>query len=507
MMNTPLEIETSRGAKGVPFVIPNQTRKPFLSFFKKIEKKIFYKNPTSSHCFMLATKDVQEEVRKSFMTQKKAGTFETNIKARQIKRVTSNCLEDLAVMSDLEVSKLSDEGLHHIGELGVVTSGAGLWSRGGGSVKALVPYNISAILDSEFSDLSEAGKIVGAKNSEEILKFLNVDTKKLSQEIIEKTARSYKNVAIATIKNLTNKTIFHYQALNPIDMKFVNVALVYVRTGKYISLDIWTSEQTHALISDYLDWLKKHLHKKIFHSNKVCNSNIIKSLDKYFKKSIEMKETHLFGYQEGLHAIDASTGLFRPDLPSIGKGAGAIIEYLEKSGRMKRLRARGTRTLVFENIEVVSDYAPLFASHLKSTKPVSVVLVPQKEGYVGGSPFLIEKDNGDWNIELLEQSVLSDDLKYGNHYFNTNTIFFSTDVKPPETLSFEMKEQNSIARVKQNMGDVTFDNYTHGIGGRLGRDQKMVEYENFKNFDEYGDNGNFYIRIFQRKWEEMIGRG
>ena len=454
--------------------------------------------------FKLATNEVQDEVRKSFMLHKSLGSFEKKIDINRIKRVTNKNLHDLSVMTSAGIKNLANEGLSHIEELGVITSGAGLWSRGGGSVKALVPYNISTLLGTDFLEIAKLGKVVAANNSEEIFKLSNINSYEINSENIERKAFDIKNHAMEKIKILSAKTIYQLDAINSIDMKFVNLACVFVKTGKYISFDIWTSEQTHKTIQDYVDWLQHNIYRKVFHPDTAINNDIKRSLEKYFKKSRDLGETHLFGYQEGLHAIDVRTGTFRYDTPAIGKGAGSIIKYLENSGRMNVLRSHGKKTLVFENIEVVSDYAPLFASHRRSAKPVSVVLVPQKNGYIGGSPFLVKKADGDWNIELLEQSVLNEKFKNDNQYFNTNTIFFSTEVKTPETLSFEMKDQNTIARVKQNMGDVTFDNSTHGIGGRLGHDQKMVEYENFKSFDEYGENGGFYIETFQNRWKEMI---
>jgi hypothetical protein len=454
--------------------------------------------------FKLAANEVQDVVRTSFNLQKTLGTFEKKIDLNIIKRVTHNNLHDLSLMGINEINGLAREGFSHIEELSVVTSGAGLWSRGGGTVKALVPYNIARLLGSEFQELSCLGKIVAAKSCEEILKVASFSMAIEAHSNIERKVLDIKSRAIAKIKKINSKTIFDFEAINSIDMKFVNLACAFIKTKKYVSFDIWTSEQTHQMIQCYVEWLRDNLYKKIFHHDPVVNNKIIFSLEKYFKKSRELGETHLFGYQEGLYALDVKTGVYNFDSPTIGKGAGSIIEYLENSGRMNVLRSYGKKTIVFENIEVVSDYAPLFASHRRSRKPVSVVLVPQKNGYIGGSPLLIKKPNGEWNIELHEQCVLNEKFKNNNDYFNTNTIFFSTEVKTPETISFELKDQNTIARAKLNMGDITFNNSTHGIGGRLGHDQEMVEYENFKSFDEYGENGEFYIRTFQNKWKEMI---
>jgi hypothetical protein len=252
-----------------------------------------------------------------------------------------------------------------------------------------VPYNISEILGVEFATLSLSGKIVAVKNSQEILKLSKINSGKMSIEEIDKEAALIKKSAIAKIKDLLDKTTYNPKSINTLDMKFINLATIYEKTGKYVSMDIWTSEQTHGAISEYLSWLSNNISKKTFHPDSQINDSIKNALTHYMEKSKSLGETHLFGYQEGLYAIDTKTGNYKEDTASIGKGAGAIIEYLDTSGRLNLLKTRGKKTFVFENIEVVSDYAPLFASHRIAEKPVSVVLVPQKEGYVGGSPFLI----------------------------------------------------------------------------------------------------------------------
>jgi hypothetical protein len=32
----------------------------------------------------------------------------------------------------------------------------------------------------------------------------------------------------------------------------------------------------------------------------------------------------------------------------------------------------------------------------------------------------------------------------------------------------------------------------------------MVEYENFKSYDEYGENGMPYIQMFQNSWKDTL---
>lgn len=150
---------------------------------------------------------------------------------------------------------------------------------------------------------------------------------------------------------------------------------------------------------------------------------------------------------------------------------------------------------MFQNIEVFDDLLLRLGAHVMAGKDVSVTLVPQKKGYAGGNPFLV-----DGKLRLLEQSAVPAELASGNEYFNANTIVQPLHARPPTTLGFEFKVNNTQARAKQNAGDVTLALDTAGIGGRIG-----VEYENFKTYDEYRQNGSKTIATYQGIWARLAG--
>lgn len=457
--------------------------------------------------FSSASSSERKIVLDAFLHQQKEGSFGVKLDSKNIKRVDSDSLEaDFSKLSKASIESYRKSGINNFDELSYVTSGAGLWSRGGGAVKALVPYNIKDILKGQFKDLKLAGDIVAAKKNSDILKLMGRSN--VPADEVDKVAKQIKIEAQQKIQKFLKLSKYNTKSVNALDLKLVNVALYSQKTKRgYIPFDIWTSEQTHKDIADYLTWLEDHFREKTFHPDIEVNKDIQNALEEYFKKSSQHNENHLFGYQEGFHAIDVANGRYKEDSASIGKGAGAIVEYLKKSGREEKLRKMGIKDVVFENIEVVSDMAPIYGVFKDSKKKVGVVLVPQKEGYSGGSPFLIRKEIGEWNLELREMTVLDDQFKEGNQFFNSNTIFYSTDIKTPKSTAFELKNQNTEARVKLNMGDVTFENESIGIGGRVGRENSMVEYENFKNYGEYGTNGSWYVEVHQNNWKQLISQG
>jgi hypothetical protein len=459
---------------------------------------------TKAGHFKMAKSAERNDLLDQFEKQKKSNSFSVKLDPKKVRRVESDHLAaDLGRLSKKELRLLRLSGEKNLSKLGYVTSGAGLWSRGGGAIKALVPYNIKTILGRDFTRLKIAGDIVAAKKEADILRIAGrtgVKEKDLSRVALEIRESAQQEIA-----DLLNRSRYDLSAVNALDMKFVNMALNSRKIERgYVPFDIWTSEQTHAQIKKYITWLRGNLDNKKFHPDPKTNRKVQQALKDYFRRSDDLGETHLFGYQEGFHAIDAVNGGYKSDGAAIGKGAGAIVEYLQKSGRKSVLHDMGVRDIVFENIEVVSDLTPLYGAYKQVNRKVGVVLVPQREGYAGGSPFMIKKADGSWNLELKEMSVLDEQFAEGNKFFNSNTTFYSLDINAPKSTAFELKNQATEARVKLNMGDVTFDNEAAGIGGRVGRENSMVEYENFKNYGEYGENGEWYIGLHQNGWSEAV---
>ncbi len=565
---------------------------------------------TNGGDFAPAEPKVAREVQQAFMEKKKGGSFHKKLDPESVRRVKgSDFTHNMAKMTKKVLAKLRLDGIKKINSLAIVTSAAGLWSRGGGAVKALIPYNLKKLVGGAFSNISFGGKIFAAKTNADVLimsrlkrvtsgledavgsiftsqmKKLIKDGDKNSTEAlittlqslkkseleelagkIQQDANSYFKSALETVSNkledpkilreiqdslteelaaiqaakldqakifeiidwmrgmdsgmsnkiastikndqkeivsgLISKVQYDSSALNAVDMKFINAAKLSQKGNTYVPLDFWTSEQTHGQVDSYVKWLKQNFRTKIFSEDLEQDRLIKDSLEAYFGKGRKLGETNIFGYQRGLHAIEVESGEFLENTPRIGKGAGDIVRYLSESGRREELIALGKKDFVFENIEVISDYAPLYELYRQGNKKVGVVLVPQKPGYKGGSPFWVRNDKGEWDLKLLEMSALDEQFAKGNDYFNSNTIFVDLEVTQIDNVAFELKDQNLIARFKLNMGDATTENEAVGILGRCGQDEIFVEYENYKSMDDYGRNGMWHIRVFLNNVKE-----
>ncbi len=375
------------------------------------------------------------------------------------------------------------------------TSGAGLWSRGGGTVKALLPLNLKELLTpAELGELTHAGDIVAAKGPEEIFKIAGI-----SGPADPARAEGISQKAVETIRHLTNRAMKDPRAVNVLDVKFANVALLSQQTGSYIHFDVWTSEQTHPAINEHMARIKSDYMKMRFHSDPKENARIQKAIGKYVEASERLNETHLFGYQEGIYPLDPKTGRSLENHAAIGEGAGMAKHYLDQSGRSAILADRGTRDWVFQNIEVTSDLALEYGAYRQSGRNAAAVLVPTAPGYAGGSPYIIRREDGSVSKQLIEGSAVSKELRDGNPYFNSNTIYQSTSLKPPQNVGYETKDNGRIVRLKMNAGDITLTEPSAMIGGRA-----KEEYENFKTYAEYSDNGEATLQAMRRSWVRQM---
>jgi len=414
----------------------------------------------------------------------------------KVKRVGE---EDIAInlnkSTDAQLAGLVQAGRDGLKELVYFTSGAGLWSRGGGQVKALLPFNLKDLMSAEdFKRLVKLSNILTASSPATILKAAGrqlrswENSAKIAENILARSKLELDKL-VSAVERLP-------EALNPVDLKLVNVAIQSEKAGTYIPLIIWSSEQTHGKIKSYLDFLKSGFRKKIFDPDPAKNAKIHEVLAKYFAAAKKRDDTHLFGYQVGLHAFDPRTGVPLQGTPAIGEGAGMAKAYMDSSGLTAKLQKEGKTTWVFENIEVITDLPLAMGAHIRAGKPVSVIVVPELPKYKGGNPFMIKKGN-EWNMELREQSALPEEYTKDNKWFNSNTIFQPLSIRPPQNVGYEIKNAGAgkIARVKMNAGDVTLENRTAGIGGRIG-----IEYENFKNYTEFGENGEKLITTYRSIW-------
>ncbi len=434
-------------------------------------------------------------ISKQFLETVRAGTL-TQAPTGEIKRVGSSELSvDFNHLDAAKAETLSAVGAAHASKFHYFTSGAGLWSRGGGQIKALVPLNLAELITpASFDRLVQASQLVNAKSATDVLFMKSRDV--MPGEDVNALAHGLVSEAKQEIESILAPARSDPRALNPLAMKLVDVALASRKADTYIPFDVWTSEQTQSAVADYLQGFKTNFRTLRFHPDAKVQATIVSALEKYFANADRAGDTHLFGYQVGLPALHATTGEPVKDTARIGEGAGRAKAYLDQSGRTAQLAARGKTTWMFQNIEVFDDLLLRLGAHVTAGKDVSVTLVPQKKGYAGGNPFLV-----DGKLRLLEQSAVPPELASGNEYFNANTIVQPLHARPPTTLGFEFKVNNTQARAKQNAGDVTLDLDTAGIGGRIG-----VEYENFKTYDEYRQNGAKTIATYQNSvWARLAG--
>ena len=403
----------------------------------------------------------------------------------EVRRVTSDDLtSDLNTVKGAELQALLLHGQTQLSTFYYFTSGAGLWSRGGGQVKATVPFNLAELIPHHLQRLSDLSDWVNAKSAADVL-FKSKTDVPLGQTV-EETAKQVIDASRAEIDSILTEARNDLRAMTPLTMKLVQAAIMSRNSGHYVPFDVWTSEQTHAPIVASLERFKRTYRQMKFHDDPTTQNQVIDALGAY----LDQGGAHVFGYQEGLPALSPSDGQPIAGTPLIGEGAGRAKAYLDLTGRTDELRRAGKTTFSFENIEVLTDWLSVLGAHDQSGKAVSVVVVPQKDGYAGGNPFMVGE-----NLELHEQSVLPPDLASGNHYFNSNTIVQPLSAQASALLGFEVKNNHTQVRPKNNAGDITHSLPTGGIGGVIGRD-----YENFKTYPDYVRNGAALIETYRSVW-------
>lgn len=466
------------------------------SLFLQLDARAY---KTSSGNFLRVALEQERELTKYYLTTLRSNEKKTFV-SQQVTRVTRQDLSlNFEGQSNASLDLLRKKSERHLKDLYYFTSGAGLWSRGGGQVKALIPYNIGNFLNPvQKAGLAAGIDVAKADSPQKVLELSKADRNYNKTE--EEQAAELVLAAKVNVEKIVNIARNDPRALTSLDMKFVNVAILSHRANTFIPFDIWTSQQTHKPIFDYIQNFKNTYHQKIFHNNSNINVKIHQYLSNYFKKGEVLGETYIFGYQVGFNGIDPVTGLPVTNTAAIGEGAGMAKTYLDKSGRTAELQNMGKKYLLFDNIEVISEIDLVLGAHLSGQKAVSVLLVPQKNGYSGGSPFLFNKPWGK-NLELYEMSALPEEYANGNEYFNSNTMIYSLEQKPVRILGFESKSENGVKfmRVKTNAADITQTQPTAGIGGRIGTD-----YVNFKSISEFFENGDQLIQTYQNIWADLI---
>ncbi len=401
-----------------------------------------------------------------------------------------------------------------------MTSGAGLWTRGGGQIKALLPVNFADLIDDPkvlqlLRENTQVPKLPGQSttfsgmNDTTLSQTLKEFLMPLTKKDVSKPENRRAVEAIVSAMKQSNKR------LNALDVKFLQIATLSLASRNYIQFDIWTSAQTHKAIYTYVTDPGQMLSHLKGHANPLVRELATRALEPYLEVSKELGETHIFGYQRGFFAIDqygvmeaalddtytklhmkevgrptakgraiphkfvlppytqddnAAPGdeSYLSGLAPLGEGAGMAIPYLRETGRLKTLKERGADSFVFQNIEV---FSPLASENLtwktmrddpNDPKQMGIVVVELLPGYSGGAPFKVDGD-----IQLIETSALDEakkeELEKKQVYFNTNTMYQDFDLELPALKGFEGKNATAPKVLRDRESPLRPDEFSTSV--------------------------------------------
>jgi hypothetical protein len=404
-------------------------------------------------------------------------------------------------------AKIAGLGYDGFSPLHWFTSGAGNWRRGGGLVKANLPLNLQQVVTPELweevvalsnfvsSDHAHRRDIYGKAVAKQpsYLQYLHVQD-------IEPAEKRMREI----ILEAKSSTV----AINPLEAKLAQVAVLSAVTRRYIHFDVWSSRATHSEIQAALIDFKENYQYKLFVEDEALNSVIHDMIERYIAASELLNETHLFGYQVEVWPLspDALNPQMLFDEAANGEGAGRAYTVMDVTGRRAQLKARGVQHWMFQNIEVLSmDLLAQYGAFLKLDKPVGVVVVPVKDGYTGGFPYVEEIDDGSL-VRLYEGIGVPKELSASSpgDYFNTNTIFHSLDLNDVDSLDFEPNKPGRrggrVTLAKISLALLTHTNRTGLIGDDIGNG-----YQNFKYLTDYAKDGVATLQLFREALIRELG--
>jgi hypothetical protein len=424
---------------------------------------------------------------------------------------------DLRRMTRQLERQLLSEGTKASRRLHYFTSAAGLWSRGGGVCKALIPYNLKACLEEgDEAVLRKAAEIMKAKTNHDVLFWENApvpDGEGTYEDREAAVAQAIVDKQKEIIRQIVTRASMKPHAINALDLKFALGATGSAIAQTYVPMTIWTSDQTQHDVYDFREAVEVSFRNKDFPISNRNRDRLMGSVQDFWSGARAAKDRHILAYQRGFHGLDPSKARFIQNTPLIGEGAGRWLTRLTDTGRLLQLGA--SKTLhQFENIEVVGDRRLCVGAHVLAQRALhkelerdydeasqmSVILSPIPS--IGGTPYMVEKKNRRMRREVHEQSALTKELRdQPAEFLNSNTVFCE-GIKENSEPGWELKNQGTEVRVKVNVADPTHEYDAAMICGRLGH-----EYEDFKWIDDYLDKGEAYLamvgKILERECEHL----
>ena len=192
----------------------------------------------------------------------------------EVSRVsTASLAVDLNTASPQQLGRLLTRGQHLLKQFYHFTSGAGLWSRGGGQVKALVPFNLGELIPHKVQRLSDLSDLVNAKSPADVLFQAKKDVP--VGKTIEGVAQAVVTDARREIDEILIEARQSPNAMTPLAMKLAHAANMSRNAGTFVPFDVWTSEQTHQPIVAYLNRFKNEFASMRFHPDPPVQAKVI----------------------------------------------------------------------------------------------------------------------------------------------------------------------------------------------------------------------------------------
>ncbi len=383
---------------------------------------------------------------------------------REFSQIGSKNLADKVALKIVQ-----DNGYKGFSPLSILKSAAGLASRFHGIVKAEGPYNYTEILSKkDIDDLLHVDKILTAskkieKDYDKVLEIANetggenVSPEKRLAMAIKIVKKNQKRFDV-----LIKKAMDHPDSVNILVPFLAGLAVESMKSGLYIHADLWTSGKTHQVVKNAIEKFKRKYKNIKYSKDNNDNQKIVDALSRYFKVSELLGETHVFGYQEEMHALNENEATFMTDTVKIGRGAGAWSDFYKNSGRRGQLSNRGVKHVQFQNIEIFTLAVPYYMAFYKTGKMFATGMVEVKDGQSGGFGFIGTK-NGKKLVRLLEDSSIpkdqEDELLNGHVLYNSNTIMIPLDQNLDQNEGYEGKKQSNGkfgTRTKQNVQNAFF---------------------------------------------------
>ncbi|MFN0061134.1 MAG: hypothetical protein ACKVPX_01255 [Myxococcaceae bacterium] len=472
--------------------------------------------------FFPASEAAMEALRFRLITQK-TGVARHTIPDSQIDFFTEKDLAtNLAQTSPKHHRSMLARGQANQHRVVHITSSAGDGTRGGGYPRMLIPLNMTELIPGreQQDELRRQNDIYRSPGSYATIFNSTVAGRTPdvpSPRTHDSFAQELRNQAEAKIAATLEGVETDPRVLTSMVAMFITDSLASMKGGDF-PFFIWTSRKQHRRLLNSFRAFQNDFDRREYTPDTKLQRVIVEALERRFEYIAKSKyKTPFFAYQEefrGYHPENHDPP-FEVHRGGAGnsEGAGALVRFMHESGLSADLYGEGRDIVLWNNGEVHNDVQKILGAHLETNFPVSVVVVPEQEGYSGGWPF-IAKFRGGRRLVMIEQELLTDSFKArmvdqrksGGNFFNTNTLCFPTTEGPLHEAGDEVVSEaltgigfefrNDLWVPKLNMQAIAAKRRTAAIGGRV-----PDEYEHLKSLSDFLDRGEHVVLALRHRWE------